>query len=67
MALLNIDFSYDDNVKRSINSAKSSLSTRINDYTGIKRNLNNMSSSTGNLTTANTYIQKKTCMHTYMN
>ena len=59
MALLNIDFSYDDNVKRSINSAKSSLSTRINDYTGIKRNLNNMSSSTGNLTTANTYIQKK--------
>lgn len=59
MALLNIDFSYDDNVKRSINSAKSSLSTRISDYTGIKRNLNNMSSSTGNLTTANTYIQKK--------
>lgn len=59
MASLNIDFSYDDNVKRSINGAKSSLSTRINDYAGIKRNLSNMSSSTGNLSTANTYIQKK--------
>lgn len=59
LASLNIDFSYDDNVKRSINGAKSSLSTRINDYAGIKRNLNNMSSSTGNLSTANTYIQKK--------
>ncbi len=58
MATLNIDFSYDDNVKRSINNAKSSLNTRINDYTRIKRNLNDMSS-TGNLTTANTYIQKK--------
>ena len=59
MASLNIDFSYDDNVKRSINGAKSSLSTRINDYAGIKRNLSNMSSSTGNLSTANTHIQKK--------
>ena len=59
MASLHIDFSYDDNVKRSINSAKNTLSTRINDYTGIKRNLSGMSSSTGNLSTANTYIQKK--------
>lgn len=59
MASLNIDFSYDDNVKRSINAAKSSLSTRINDYTSVKRSIGNLSSSTGNLSTANTYIQKK--------
>ncbi len=59
MATINIDFSYDDNVKRSINKAQSSLSTRISDYRGIKNSLSRMSSSTGNLTTANTYIQKK--------
>lgn len=59
MATINIDFSYDDNVKRSIKKAKSALQTRINDYSGIKKNLNNISSSTGNLSSANTYIQKK--------
>lgn len=59
MASLYIDFSYDDNVKRNINGAKSSLSTRINDYAGIKKSISKMSSSTGNLTAANTYIQKK--------
>lgn len=59
MALLNIDFSYDDNVKNSIRKAKNALQTRISDYTGIKKNLNNISSSTGNLSNANTYIQKK--------
>lgn len=59
MAFLNVDFSYDDNVKRSINSAKSALSTRISDYRSVKNGLNRMSSSSGNLSTANTYIQKK--------
>lgn len=59
MASLYIDFSYDGNVKRNINGAKSSLSTRINDYAGIKKSISKMSSSTGNLTAANTYIQKK--------
>lgn len=59
MAKINIDFGYDDNVKREINAATSSLSTRITDYKGIKKKLNNMDSSTGNLTTANTYLQKK--------
>lgn len=58
MASLHIDFSYDDNVKRSINGAKSLISTRINDYSGIKRSINNMDSSS-NLTNANSYIQKK--------
>lgn len=59
MASLNIDFSYDDNVKSSLKKAKRALQTRIDDYSGIKRNLNNISSSTGNLSTANSYIQKK--------
>lgn len=59
MAIINIDFSYDDNVKSSVKKAKSALQTRINDYTGVKKDLNNISSSTGNLSSANTYIQKK--------
>ena len=59
MAIINIDFSYDDNVKNSIKRAKSALQTRMNDYDGIKKNLNNISCSTGNLSSANTYIQKK--------
>lgn len=59
MAVINIDFSYDDNVKSSIRKAKSALQTRMNDYSGIKKNLNNISTPTGNLSSANTYIQKK--------
>lgn len=59
MAVLNIDFSYDDNVKRSINSTKRMLSKRIEDYQGVKNKLSGMDSSTDNLTNANTYIQKK--------
>lgn len=59
MAALNIDFSYDDNVKRNINSAKWMLSTRMDDYRGVKNKLSGTDSSTGNLTNANTYIQKK--------
>lgn len=59
MAVINIDFSYDDNVKSSIKKAKSALQTRMNDYAGIKKDLNNISSSTSNLSSANSYIQKK--------
>lgn len=50
---------YDDNVKSSIKKAKSALQTRMNDYAGIKKDLNNISSSTSNLSSANSYIQKK--------
>lgn len=59
VAVINIDFSYDDNVKSSIKKAKSALQTRMNDYAGIKKDLNNISSSTSNLSSANSYIQKK--------
>ena len=59
MAAINIDFSYDDNVDRSVKKAKSALQTRINDYAGIKKDLNNIASPTDNLANANTYIQKK--------
>lgn len=59
MAQLYIDFSYDDNVKRSINSARSKLSSRINDYKGVRSSLSNMDSSTSNLSNANSYLRKK--------
>ncbi len=59
MATLNIDFGYDDNVISSVKQAKRAIQSRIDDYSGIKRELNNIGSSTGNLSTANTYIQKK--------
>ena len=59
MASLYIDFSYDDNVKRSINSAKRAINSRISDYNGIINSVNNTSSDTSNLWNANTYIKKK--------
>lgn len=59
MSSIYIDFGYDDNVKRSLNSAKRAISSRISDYQGIQRELNNTTSHTNNLSTANTYIQRK--------
>ena len=59
MSSLYIDFGYDDNVKRSIRSAKSAINSRISDYNGIINSVNNTSSETGNLWNANSYIKKK--------
>lgn len=59
MAELYIDFSHDDNLKRSINSARSKLATRINDYKGVRSSLSKMDSSTSNLSSANSYLKKK--------
>ena len=59
MAELYIDFSHDDNLKRSINSARNKLASRINDYKGVRSSLSNMDSSTSNLSSANSYLRKK--------
>ena len=57
--IINLDFGYDDNVRRSINKAKLAIDSRINDYTGIKNELNRTECETGYLSTANSYINKK--------
>lgn len=59
MSSLYIDFGYDDNVKRSVKSAKRAIDSRISDYKGVKNSLNSVSTNTSNLWNANSYIQKK--------
>lgn len=59
MSALYVDFSWDDNVISSIQKAKNSLNSRINDYNGITRDLNSIYSNTGNLYNANSYLRKK--------
>lgn len=54
-----IDFSYDDNVKREINSLNRKIEKRANDYRGVMNRMSDISSNTGNLSTANGYINKK--------
>lgn len=57
--ILALDFGYDDNVRSSIKGAKRAIESRIDDYTGIKNELNGIDSNTGNLSNANSYLKKK--------
>lgn len=59
MDVLFVDFSYDDNVKRSTRRIARRLSDRKNDYSGVKARLSSIQSNTGNITDANMYLEKK--------
>ena len=59
MDVLFVDFSYDDNVKRSTRRIARRLGDRKNDYSGVKARLSSIQSNTGNITNANMYLEKK--------
>ena len=59
MDVLFVDFSYDDNVKRSTRRIARRLSDRKSDYSGVKARLLSIQSNTGNITNANMYLEKK--------
>lgn len=59
MDVLFVDFSYDDNVKRSTRRIARRLSDRKSDYSGVKARLSSIQSNTGNITNANMYLEKK--------
>lgn len=59
MAILDLELKHISSVESSIKQAVSKLTDRKNDYDGIKKDVSKIKSSTGNLTTCNTYLAKK--------
>lgn len=59
MAVLDIHLGYASDVKSAVKRATNELSSRKSDYEGIMRNVNNISSNTGNLSDCNVYLRKK--------
>mgnify|MGYP004462639361 CR=1 FL=1 len=57
--VLCIDFGYDDNVKREINSLGRKLDKRADDYRRIMKKIDQVGSNTDNLYTANGYLRRK--------
>lgn len=59
MATLNIDLRYISDVEGSIKKAVNEIDRRQSDYEGIVKDVNKISSSTGNLSDCNIYLKKK--------
>ena len=59
MSILYVDFGYDDNVKRELNSLSNKLSSRADDYRGVRNRIACINSNTQNLSQANSFLDKK--------
>lgn len=56
---LDINFGYLDNTVAAITASTAALDLRMSDYNGVRNRITNINSNTSNLSTANSYIDKK--------